>query len=137
MMRITTMISLLLLQFCAFGQDTEPTEIKLKLFIPAHLKNELPPNSKLRIDFITFPGDTTRVPKQVVAKKLRDNEYSFNLPLTRFWLIGYNIGDYSYSMVCVNNQQGDVLDSYSFNILLQKGKVDFVNMKFLPPCIRE
>lgn len=53
-MKIITMISLVLLQFYAFGQDAEQTENELKLFIPAHLKNDLPADCKLKIYFTLF-----------------------------------------------------------------------------------
>ena len=36
-------------------------------------------------------------------------------------------------MMCVNNEEGDVNENYDFNILPTTNKVDFKNIKFLPP----
>ena len=136
-MKLLRLFILLLVSQSCFAQIADDTEIEVQLFLPAHIKSELTPAHKLQVYFTTFPDDTLRkYPKKVVAKKVRENVYSFVLPATKLWHIGFSIGPYTASMVCVNNRQGQASEEYSFNIMLKKEKVDFANLRFLPPCTR-
>lgn len=136
-MRSFVLALLLCISSAVWAQDTEDTEVEVKLFLPAHLKSELTAAHQLQVYFTFFPDDTVRkYPKKVIAKKIEGNRYTLLLPATKLWHIGFSIGPYSASMLCVNNRQGDAVESYSFDILLKKEKVDFSNMRFLPPCIR-
>jgi hypothetical protein len=134
-MKPTSLLIALLLSYCSFAQDNNETTIEAKLFLPTHLKNDIAPGNKLVVYFITLPDDTVRVPPKVIAKKVRENVYEFKLPTTKLWYIGFSIGNFGYSMMCVDNRQGDAADNYNFHILLERNK-DFIKPKFLPPCIR-
>jgi hypothetical protein len=137
MMKPGTLVFLLLICCGSFAQNAPSTEVEVQLFLPVHLKSEITPADKLHVYFTVFPGDTTRkYPAKIVAKKVKGNVYSMQLPVTKLWHIGFSIGPYSASMLCVNNRNGEAADYYSFNILLKKEKVDFANLRFLPPCIR-
>lgn len=132
-----TPILLIAILFSAriFAQDQAATTIEAKLFLPAHIKSTLTAADKLTVYFNPLYDDSLskKMPKKVVAKKTKDNMYEFQLPSTRFWQIGFSIGNYSYQMMCVDNRRGDANEVYSFDILLENRK--FVKPTKLPPCI--
>ncbi len=137
MIRIFGLILMIIYSCDSFGQTTNDAEVEVKLFLPTHLKNEITATDKLVVYFTTFPDDTIRkYPKKIVAKKVEQNVYTFPLPTTKLWHIGFSIGPYSAAMLCINNRDGNASENYTFNILLKKEKVDFANMQFLPPCVR-
>lgn len=134
-MRILS-ISLFLL-VCQALSAQENLTVEAKLFLATDVKNTILPTDKLVVYLTPFPDDTAGG-KQIIitAKKISGNIYQFNLPARFFWHIGFSIGKFSYQMMCVNNREGDATENYDFTILLTNNKVDFKNMKFLPPCIR-
>jgi hypothetical protein len=135
MMRIVALCIFLLSSQALFAQ--EDVTVEAKLFLPTDIKNTLAVTDKLMVYLTPFPDDTAGKKQLIItAKKITGNIYEFKLPARYFWHIGFSIGKYTYQMMCVNNRDGDVTDNYDFNILLTNNKVDFKNIKFLPPCIR-
>lgn len=137
-MKIIAFFTLLLLSPVLYGQTEKETIIELKLFLPAHIKNGPTVNEKLMIYFTVSPEDSMmKISKNTTAKKVKENIYFFKLPETKLWQIGFSIGNYSYSMMCINNTDGQAAENYDFNILLENKKVDFTKIRFLPPCVYE
>jgi hypothetical protein len=134
-MRILALSLLLFACGTLIAQDN--ITVEAKLFLPTDIKNTLTVNDKLVVYLTPFSDDTAGK-KQIVtiAKKISGNVYEFKLPARYFWHIGFSIGRYTYQMMCVDNREGDAAESYDFTILLTANKVDFKNIKFLPPCIR-
>ena len=132
------MKALLPLIFCCisshlFSQTEKSTTVQVNLFLPVHVKNSLTPNDKLTIYLQTFPDDTTKIKKKITAKKIRDNIYAFQLPKTKYWFVGFNIGKFSYMMLCVNNSKDD---ETAWDVMLENKATDFAKIEFLPPCIK-
>lgn len=122
--------------FAFHSSFAQSTTVEAKLYIPSHVKNTLTPNDKLKVYFTPFPDNPVmKKPQMVTAKKVRENVYEFELPNTKIWHIGFGIGNYNGRMMCVNNTEGQAVDEYSFNILLEAGKYN-PNVQFLPPCIQ-
>jgi hypothetical protein len=115
--------------------SAQATTVQVRLFVPAHISNGISPESKLKIHFLPFPGDTTVVKKIVVAKRVKENIYEFQLPNTRLHHIGFSIGNFSAQMLCIDNTEGDAAENYDFDILLENVKKDYSKPFFLPPCI--
>lgn len=133
-MKPANLLIAFLISYCSFGQSANETTIQVKLYLPSHIKNDLTAADKLSVYFIKLLDDSIQVPKKIIAKRIQENVYEFNLPNTKFWHIGFSIGNYHYQMLCLDNRKGDAEENYTFNILLQRGK--FESPKLLPPCIR-
>jgi hypothetical protein len=134
-MKFINLVLAIFLTTPVFSQTVESTDIEVKLYLPAHLKNEIKPTDKLEIYF--FPGDPAiKIPSKVVATKVKDNLYSFKLPQVRFMLIGFSIGVYRYRMSCINNKNGTAQDDYYFDIHLEKSNLDFKKNVLVRPCPR-
>lgn len=135
LMRLCILILSILFSQSTIAQSVGETEIEVKLFLPTHFKNELKPTDKLEVYFMALE-EGVKNPKKVVAKKVRDNVYSFKLAEIKFWHIGFSIGVYRDQMMCVDNREGKAKDDYTFNVHLTKSNQDFSKIQFLPPCVR-
>lgn len=130
-----TLLSAIIL-FMVQSSSAQSTTVEVKLFLPVHVKNSLTPNDKLHVHLVALPGDTVFTGrKTVVARKIQQNIYQFELPKTKLWNIAFTIGHYSYQMMCVDNKEGKAQENYPFNILLDAGVYDPA-VQFLPPCVR-
>ncbi len=123
--------------FILFSQSVESSTVEVRLYLPAHVKALPAAGTKLEIFFTTFLSDSvnTGIPKKVVARKVKENVYEFQLPHIRFWHIGFSYGKFSSQLLCINNKDGNAGENYDFKILLNPIKVDFAHIKFLPPCL--
>ena len=132
-MKFINLILAVFVTTAAFSQAVESSDIEVKLYLPAHLKNEIKPTDKLEI--YLFPAKPAgEIPQKIIATKLKDNQYSFKLPHVKYMLIGYSIGIYSYRMSCIDNKNGTAQEDYYFDIHLEKSNTDFKKNVFVRPC---
>lgn len=130
----TALLALLsLISSHLFSQTEQSTKVEVYLFLPAHIKNSFATTDKLNVYLQTFPDDTSKFKKKIIAKKIRDNVYEFDLPKTKYWFVGYNIGKFSCMMVCVDARNDDEI---AFDVMLENKITDFTKVQFLPPCPR-
>ena len=137
-MKRLTLLALLSLFYTFLPAQSIPTStIEVKLYLPAHISTVPGPGTKLEVYFLGFISDSSapRIPKKTVARKIRENIYSFEMPKTKLWHIGFSYGQFSSRMMCVNNTDGEAAERYDFTILFAPGKTDFSNIRFLPPCL--
>src|SRR5688572_26938636 len=99
-----------------FSQTENSTTVEAYLFLPAHIKNGFAPTDKLTIYLQTFPDDTSKFKRKIIAKKIRDNIYEFKLPKSKFWFLGFHIGKFSCMMVCVDKRNEDEV---AFDVILE------------------
>jgi hypothetical protein len=137
MKKILLALTIVLCNLDLTAQSIPTTPVEVQIYLPAHLKSFPAPSTKLEVYFMTFISDTVHknVPKKVIARKIKDNLYSFDLPQIKLWHIGFSYGNFSSRMLCVNNEEGEAARIYDFNLRMDPGKTDFNNIKFLPPCL--
>ena len=117
-----------------FSQTEQSTTVEVYLFLPEHVKKGFAPTDKLTIYLQPFPDDTLKFEKKITAKKLWDNVYEFQLPKTKYWFVGFNIGKFSCMMICVDSRKED---ETAWDIMLENKVTDFSKVEFLPPCPRK
>lgn len=120
--------------FFAFSQSAA-TPVEASLFLPAHVVKGLTADQKLTIHYVLEGPEEKWETSKIVAKKVKDNVYSFPLKQGMYFRLVFVIGDYSYNMSCIDNRSGEATDKYTFNVLLEKRKFNPDELKFIAPCI--
>ena len=133
-MKTALLVLLSLISSHVFAQSKKNTTVEVYLFLPAHIKNGFAPTDQLTVYLQTYPDDPSTFKKKITAKKLRDNIYEFELPKSKFWFLGFNIGRFSCMMVCVDKRNED---ETAWDIILEDKITDFTKVQFLPPCIKD
>ncbi|NCT75147.1 MAG: hypothetical protein GXC78_11490 [Chitinophagaceae bacterium] len=118
----------------AFCQSAD-TPVEASLFLPAHVVKGLTADQKLTIHYVLEGPEEKWETSKIMAKKVKDNVYSFSLKQGMYFRLVFVIGDYSYNMICIDNRSGEAMDKYTFNVLLEKRKFNPDELKFIAPCI--
>lgn len=134
-MKIVFLSLLIHLSMLAASQD-DSTLVQAKLFLPAHIVKGLSPTQSLAIHYIKEDASGRMQTGKFIAKKGKENQYSFFLHHTMYFRLVFVAGEYSAQLFCVDNRKGNVLEEYDFNILLEKKLFDPKDLQFMAPCVQ-
>jgi hypothetical protein len=115
--------------------QTDSSLVQAKLYLPAHITRGIPSTQSLIIYYLREDDSGKVQTETLVARKEKDNQYSFIMQPSMYFRMVFVAGEYSAQLFCVDNRKGKATQEYDFNILLEKKRFDPADLKFMAPCV--
>ena len=120
----------------SYGQSVvQTTKVKIDVNLPDSCQIEQ--SDELIIHLVPFFEETKSIPDSIIAKKIGDETFEFELPNVDYFYIGFEIGKFYAIINCIYNKDGQVFEEYDNYIGIRLEEGEYPEIFFVAPCFKE
>ena len=135
MKRLNFIFILSFLSIVSYGQSViQTTKVKIDVIIPDSSKQKIEHSDELIVHLVPLSEKTKSIPDSIIAKKIGNETFEFELPNVDYFRIGFEIGKFHVILNCIYNEDGQVFEEYHNYIGIRLEEGEYPKVLFSPPC---